>query len=83
MYSEKLKRGQGICLTETLRSNLAKVLYIKFHLRENVMRIVAFAVVWSGPNCIVAFFLCVWSLCTVCLGLHKGEEETQFYICEY
>lgn len=63
VYSQKLKRGLGICPTETLRPSLAKAWSIQFHLTENVMRLVALTVI--RLNCIVAFFSQCWSLCIV------------------
>lgn len=60
----KLKRGLGRCLTATLRPKLARASFIQYPSRENAVTVTALAVVWSGPNCVVAFFfffLCVRS----------------------
>lgn len=76
----KLKRGLGRCLTTTLRPKLARASLIQFPLRENAVTVIALAVVWSGPNCVVAFFfLCVRSSHISILLALTGKEKTHTY----
>lgn len=74
VYSQKLKRGLGICPTETLRPSLAKAWSIQFHLTENVMRIVALTVI--RLNCIVAFFSqCMVIVYSLLLAFLQGRKK--------
>lgn len=78
----KLKRGLGRCLTTTLRAKLARASLIQFPLRENAVTVTTFAVVWSRPNCVFAFFfffLCIWSSFISILLALTGKEKTHTY----